>query len=414
MNPDQLTEIDQIKSFLEGAQPLVFEVASSKEDRYKFIQRSLVKFEYIKLKRPDKSLLIQFFGKITGYSRQQLTRLIQQYVKTGQVVRRQCTQKAFTKRYTALDIALLAQMDERHGQLSGAATKKLCERAYRVFGDEQYERLSKISIAHLYNLRNSTAYRRKRCVLEKTKPKNVTIGQRRKPNPKGQPGYIRIDTVHQGDWDKIKGVYHINAVDEVTQFEAVMSVEGISEAFLIPVLEALLDTFPFKLQGFHSDNGSEYINYQVAGLLEKLHIEFTKSRARRSNDNGLVESKNASVVRKHWGYAHIPQQFASLLNEFNQQHLNPYVNYHRPCFYPETIINEKGKQKKRYRYKHMMTPYEKLKSLPEAAQYLKPGISFEQLDRLAYGLSDNEACDRKNKAQQQLWQTILHSQNSSA
>ncbi|MEJ2756771.1 MAG: integrase, partial [Gammaproteobacteria bacterium] len=101
--------------------------------------------------------------------------------------------------------------------------------------------------------------------------------------------------MHQGDLDKVKGVYHINAVDEITQFEVVMSVEGISEAFLMPVLEALLAAFPFKIQCFHSDNGSKYINYQVAGLLEKLHIEFTKSRARHSNDNGLMESKNGSV-----------------------------------------------------------------------------------------------------------------------
>jgi hypothetical protein len=49
----------------------------------------------------------------------------------------------------------------------------------------------------------------------------------------GKPGYIRIDTVHQGDLDGCKGVYHINAVDEVTQIEIVVSVEKISEQYFM-------------------------------------------------------------------------------------------------------------------------------------------------------------------------------------
>jgi transposase InsO family protein len=79
----------------------------------------------------------------------------------------------------------------------------------------------------------------------------------------------------------------------------VASVERISEAFLLPTLDLVLDAFPFVIRGFHSDNGSEYVNKTVAGLLNKLLIEFTKSRARRTNDNALVEEKNGAVVRKH-------------------------------------------------------------------------------------------------------------------
>ena len=74
--------------------------------------------------------------------------------------------------------------------------------------------------------------------------------------------------VHQGDFDKKKGVYHINAIDEVTQFEVVLSVEKISESFLMPILEKLLSYFPFDVKGFHSDNGSEYINHNVSRLFE--------------------------------------------------------------------------------------------------------------------------------------------------
>jgi hypothetical protein len=62
-------------------------------------------------------------------------------------------------------------------------------------------------------------------------------------------------------------VYHVNAVDEVTQWQVVGATAQISEAYLLPVLEAMLAQFPFRIRGFHSDNGSEFINYTVAKLL---------------------------------------------------------------------------------------------------------------------------------------------------
>jgi len=327
-------------------------------------------------------------------SRQQLTRLIAQYRKTGLLRRRQRTVAGFTQKYTSKDIRLLAAMDERHDTPCGPAVKKLCERACEVFGQTEYTALASISVSHLYNLRKSTPYTRQRRHFEKTRLQPSKIGERRKPQPNGQPGYIRIDTVHQGDLDKQKGVYHINAVDEVTQFEVVCTVEKISERYLMPALERLLEGFPFTVLNFHSDNGSEYINKRVAELLEKLRIEFTKSRSRHSNDNALAESKNGAVVRKLYGYSHIPQRWAPLMNTFNQQHLNPYINYHRPCFFPETCTDDKGKERKIYRYENMLTPYDKLKSLPNAKAYLKPGLSFEILDKLAHQISDNQAADQ--------------------
>jgi hypothetical protein len=212
--------------------------------------------------------------------------------------------------------------------------------------------------------------------------------------------------MHQGDSDGQKGVYHINVVNEVTQFEVVCTVEKISKHYLIPIRKQMLAAFPFTLLGLHSDNGSEYINKQVVALLEKLRIEFTKSRSRHSNDHALAESKNASVVRKLFGYSHIPQHWAPMINDFNQQYLNPYINYHRPCFFPEIRTDHKGKQRKHYPYENMMTPYDKLKSLPDADRYVKSGIRFEILDKVAHPISDNQAADQLKKVCQKLFKNI--------
>jgi transposase InsO family protein len=405
MNDNDITTLEQVRRFLEGADAVEV-IIEDKEARYRWIQQTLVRFRYRQLSKSDKGVLIRYLRKLSGYSRQQITRLLAQYRKTGRVRRRARTVKGFARKYTRADIRLLSALDELHGTLSGPATKKLCERAYRVFRQSEYQRLAEISISHLYNLRKSLAYTRQRGTKDKTRSVNKSIGERRKPRPKGRPGYIRIDTVHQGDWDGAKGVYHINAVDEITQFECLASVERISEHYLIPVLESMIDSFPFVINGFHADNGSEYINKKVAELLNKLLIELTKSRARKTNDNALVESKNASIVRKHLGYHHIPQKWAPLINDFHQNYLNPYINYHRPCFFPLIITDAKGRQRKTYPYNAMMTPYEKLKSLTDAESYLKPGISFKQLDEIAYGISDNEAARQMNEARKQLFASI--------
>jgi hypothetical protein len=149
--------------------------------------------------------------------------------------------------------------------------RQLPRRPRDVFTDARFERLGSISVGHLYNLRNSAPYRAQRVVLTKTRPtKAVTIGVRKAPAPEGRPGFIRIDSVHQGDWDGVKGLYHINAVDCVTQWQVVATVQTISEAYLLPVIAQMPAQSPFEILGFHADNGSEYVNHRVAEMLDKL------------------------------------------------------------------------------------------------------------------------------------------------
>ena len=410
MTINELTTLTDLENHLQNNQPLAFSLLGNKSERYQFVQKILVKFSYLTLGKKDKGVVIRFLMKLTQYSRQQITRLIQRYAKNGKVSWKPCRSNGFKKKYTTADITLLAKMDERHDAPCGHSVKKLCERAYAVFDDKCYANLAELSVSHLYNLRDSDRYKRQRQTFTKTQSRKIPIGERKKPQPEGKPGYIRIDTVHQGDLDKTKGVYHINAVDEITQFEIVCTVEKISERYLMPALTQILESFPFQVLGFHSDNGSEYINKQVAELLEKLFIEFTKSRSRHSNDNALAESKNASIVRKTFGYQHIPQKWAAQINTFNQHYLNPYINYHRPCFFAETTTDEKGKQKKVYRYKNMMTPYDKFKSLPDAKTYLKPELSFEIMDEFAMKMSDNDCADKLQKERQKLF-SLIHGQN---
>ena len=406
MQEDRLVTLPQLRQFVEGTAEVEFRRCGKDEDRYRHIEGVLRRFRYARLKRADKGLVVRYLMRTTGYSRPQLVRLIKR-ARVGALKKGyRAPTHGFARRFTEADVALLAATDTLHGTLSGPATRHLMQRALATYGDARYARLATISNGHLYNLRKRAGYLKRRREWTKTHATQVSIGERRAPAPDGRPGFIRIDSVHQGDQDGVKGVYHINAVDCLTQWELVATCEKISEAYLLPVIRALLAGFPFRILGFHADNGSEYINHKVAQMLDKLRVEFTKSRPRHSNDNGLAETKNGAVIRKQLGYEHIPQCFASAVNAFCAEHLNPYLNFHRPCLFAEEITDKKGKIRKRYPQRLVMTPFEKLTTLDTVQQFLRRGVTLESLRRQAASMSDNDAATRLNEARTQLFISI--------
>ena len=400
MQNGERLNLEQIQAFLEASEEIQFE-AANRQEVYEWITRVLCEQEYWKQGRAVKGMLRRYIGKMTGLSRAQVTRLIDRYREGGAVRERNYSRNRFSNRYTAEDIELLAGVDEAHEMMSGPATQKILYREFYDFGDQRCQRLASISVAHIYNLRKSRTYRQKRIFYQKTRPIQVAIGERRRPDPRGQPGYLRIDTVHQGDLEGVKGLYHINAIDEVTQFQVVGATAYISEAWLIPVLEAMLHQFPFRIRGFHSDNGSEFINHTVAKLLDKLLVEQTKSRPRHSNDNGLAETKNGAVIRKHMGYGHIASEHAQAIETFYEQYFNPYLNFHRPCGVPQILTDAKGKQRRAYRW--YATPWEILRQLPDLARHLRPEITASDLERMANAQSDTQAARSMQEAKRKMF-----------
>ena len=403
MDDSKRLSLDQIRAFLTGTGPVDF-TAHGRAEVYGWVEGTLVAYEYAGLGNADKGLLRRYVEKLTSLSRAQVTRLITSYTATGRVKVSEYERHQFVRRYTPADVGWLAYVDKAHGNLSGPATRRILEREYEVYGIAAYERLARISAAQIYRLRATAAYRKCNATYEPTRPTVIAIGQRRRPEPHGRPGFLRIDTVHQGDFEGLKGVYHVNAVDEVTQWEVMAATPKISELWLIPVLEAMIEQFPFCIRGFHSDNGSEYINRDVSRLLGKLLIEQTKSRSRHSNDNGLVEAKNGAVIRKHLGYGYIDAQHAEAITRFYSEHLNPYVNFHRPCAVPEQRHLGNGKIERIYR--RWATPYELLQSVPDFEDYLRPDLRAAELQTRAAAQSDTEAALAMQQAKRELFRRI--------
>ena len=404
----RLRTIGQLRAFVEGNEAVDFQ-PKNRDEAYGFVRETLERFGYRGLGKRDKGVVLRFLVAATGISLKQMERLVRQWRETGSVRDRRGGSRGrpFARKYTAADIRLLAEVDEAFGQMSGLATREVLRRQFEVFGDADFARLATISNGHVYNLRASATYRAKRTAWSRTRPATVAIGLRQAPDPRGRPGHVRVDTVHQGDRDGVKGIYLINLVDEVTQFEFVGAVAGISERFLLPLLEGLLLSFPFPVLGFHADNGSEYVNHRVAALLDKLRVErFTKSRARHSNDNALVEGKNANVVRRWFGHDHIPQRFAPEVNRFAQATLSPFLNFHRPCLFATEYRDAADRIRRKYLARDVMTPYARLRSLPGAEALLKPGVDFALLDAVAAAETDLEAARRVQAERRELFLLI--------
>lgn len=404
MDASRVSSIAQLKNLTNALEPVELRTASI-EERYRWIESVARKFRYSSrsLSKRAKKEIISSCVKMTGLSRVQVKRLLAEYRKKGFIVRKETKRCKFPRIYTTDDVALLIKADNAVLRRSGPAMTHTFKRMYERYGIEIYARLARISVSHLYNLRETRQYQSHALTISGTKSVAIPIGRREKPKTGGRPGFIRVDTVHQGDLGKVKGVYYINLVDEVTQWEVVACVPDISELFLEPVLAVCLTLFPFRVLGFHSDNGSEYINKIVARLLNKLAIDQTKSRARRTNDNALVEGKNV-IIRKHFGHGHIPKKHARAINQYLYQWLVPYLNFHRPCAFATEYVSDKGKVRKKY--ETHLTPLEKFISLPNVEQYLTPGITLQKLRTTEQEYDDITFAEIKEKERSKLFKSL--------
>lgn len=404
MQDDQIVTINQLEEFSKLSDEGAKFTAENKVERNQWIEKVLARFKYFSCRKKDKTIIKKYLARMTGLSKTRVKKMISRKKKFGRISPFQIHRHQFEKKYGSTDIALLCKTDNLHQRMSGPAIREILQREYHIFGKEEYKSISNISAPHIYNLRKTRQYVSHSLTVKKTNPVKILIGKRTKPKNNGVPGFLRVDTVHQGDMEKEKGVYHINLVDEVTQWEIVGCVERISEEYLLPLLKDLLTQFPFVILNFHSDNGSEYINKVVAELLNKLLINQTKSRPRHSNDNGLVEGKNNFVIRKHIGYRFIDKGYAKNFNTFYQEDFNPYLNFHRPCGYPTITTDKRGKEKKKY--DNYQTPYARLKSLLDAKKYLKKDVTFENLDKVAFAKSDNEFAEILQKKKEELFNSF--------
>ncbi len=291
MDDSRILNIAQLADFLKGSEKMPFSLTGeSIQKKYAFVDKTLKRFCYGGLSKKDKKVVLWYVQKVTGYKKERVYQLVGKAEK-GSLKKTLYQRVKPHKIYTSFDVKRLENTDELHLRLSEDATKEILRREYEVFGKKEFQTIARISHGHISNLRKSPTY--KNFWINHTKARQIPIGVTKPPENFGRPGSIRIDSVSQKD------VYHINSVDEITQWEIVFCVPQLSESCMLPALQEIFDQYPFRIFNFHSDRGHETINYLVADLLQRLLIKQTKSRSYHSGDNALVETKNGSIIRKN-------------------------------------------------------------------------------------------------------------------
>jgi len=389
MNISPPRRIIQIEPYLQLDKPK-FLITSTK-DAYKFIKATTWNLYYKKLCKKDKGKVLKYLAIVTGWSPSYMRRLVLRAI-CGKLFYRVSVSNntSFNRKYTDEDIALLADFDNHARRPNAKALIHNFKRMYGIYGDKRFIRLQEISCSHIYNLRRTSLYTYYTRTYTKTNPIQNNIGERKRPEPNGKPGFLRVDSVHGGDLNGEKGMYYVNFVDEALQWEIVIATPTIAQVDLEKMYKEVLVSFPFRILNFHSDNGSEAINEYVASILEDLDIKQTKSRPRRHNDNALVESKNGWVIRKHFGYIFRPKEAAGIVQNYLNTYFNLYLNFHRSCAFPVVTIEDDGRKLVAYPQEDYKTPYEKLKAIDPTGKYLKSGQSYNKLDNIALGNSDYE------------------------
>jgi transposase InsO family protein len=403
MDDSAIYTVAQLRRFLQAAKGWKFK-GMTRQGKYDWIEGTVRRFNYFALSKKDKKPVREYIMLATGFSRPQMNRLLNRKLFCGVIKPASGNRNKFPTNYTRQDVELLAETDNLHGRLSGPATRRIFE-GEMASGDKRYERLCGISPSHIYNLRDKPAYKAKALTVSRTKSVQTSIGTRCKPNTGGHPGHLRVDTVHQGDLDGVKGVYHLNLVDEVTQWEVLACVPEINELMMQAALSQAMLAFPFRIRGFHSDNGGEYLNKKVEELFSDGLARQTKSRSGRTNDNALVEGKNGSVVRKLMGHWHIDMGYAGVINDFYVSWYNPYLNYHRPCGFAEVTVDERGRRRRKY--KDYRTPCEAFLGLDKPGQYLRDGLTLDDLRKTAAAHSANGYARLMQPEKEKLFRKVL-------
>ena len=367
------------------------------------MERTLRHLDYPQLGRQTKDWSKQYLSRLTGLCRAQLTRLIGSYAAKGSVTVAPYQRRKFPAHYTEADIRLLAYVDQAHGTLSGPATRRILQREYREYHIQAYQRLAQISSAQIYRFRKTAEYRKRHTTYQPTRPTPIPIGERRKPDPHGRPGYLRIDTVHQ-ETEMRQGVVSHQRRGSSHAMQVVGATPHISEAWLLPVLEAMLEQFPFRIPAAFIPTMQ-----RVHQLSSFRFIEQTPDRAdqvaatsfRRQRLGGVQERVGDSQTS---GWTHIASRHADAVNQFHRQHLNPYLNFHRPCGIAELRTLARGKIKRVYR--QWDTPWDILRSLPDWETSLRAEVDATALQLQASAHSDTDAAVAMQQAKRDLFHQL--------
>ncbi|HEY4496339.1 MAG TPA: hypothetical protein VJC04_03220 [Candidatus Paceibacterota bacterium] len=174
------------------------------------------------------------------------------------------------------------------------------------------------------------------------------------------PGFLEVDTVaHCGD--SVAGMYlnTLSATDIATGWFEGRAVLGKAQERVFEALQDIKTSLPFPLLGLDSDNGYEFINWEMFKYCKKENIVFTRSRPYKKNDNAHIEQKNWTCVRRIFGYQRIEgEENLKLMNQLFKNCLVSYINFFLPSV--KCVLKKRIGSRIVKKYDQAMTPFERV------------------------------------------------------
>lgn len=190
------------------------------------------------------------------------------------------------------------------------------------------------------------------------------------------PGYFELDTVgHDGGSSAGEFCFTLTATDVFSGWTEVRALRNRAHRWVKEQVEHIVSTLPFPLKGIDSDNGGEFINHTLLNYCTDAHIEFTRGRPYRKNDNCFVEQKNDMAVRRTVGYYRFDtdEEFDALQKVYRC--LCPLLNYFYPSY--KIIAKERIGPKVKKTYDDPKPPVQRLLEADHVDSAIKHRLRIE-------------------------------------
>lgn len=343
---------------------------------------------YLEADKKHKGSIITHLAAVTGMPRKSLIRAFaREQSRSGWKAPPHIGRPKY---YTTETEAALAFVWEQYDYPSAERLHPTIAEAVRIFTRDGMWRYSETTTQQLLHMslgamkRRTVAFAKKRGLLRGQS--TTRSGPLLKSVPvffgswaHKSPGHGQVDTVvHSGP--KLMGAmaYTVNYIDVATYWQEPVAQLNKDDQVTLASLQTIAKRLPWRLRGLHPDSGSEFINEAGIAWCKRHHIELTRSRSSKKNDNCYIEQRNLVVVRKYVGYERYDCPEAVLVMNELYGVLRLYLNFFQPTFKLESkerrVKRSDGKQAaKPYKriYDQPKTPYQRVLDRADIDQTLK-------------------------------------------
>jgi len=327
-----------------------------------------LKKKYYRCGKKQKTQLLNDFCEFTGYAKKYATFLLNNPLPKKWKRYKPREKKYGTEVIDALLVIWRASNEicgERFHPFIPVMMEKLIDCGELEVSQEIKEKLLEISLGTIKRVIKGVKHRSFIKISGTTKPGSLLkreIAVRYGRWTEENPGWCETDTVaHCGGDVSGEYIFSLNVTDIATGWCEQGAIWGKGEAATREQMDKIRKRLPFKLLGLDSDNGSEFINWQMQRYCVKNKINFTRSRPYHSNDSAHVEQKNWTAIRQLVGYERFDKkEQLDLFNDLYENEWRLYLNLFQPSMkLKERVKNmQTGKSKKKYH--DAETPYQRV------------------------------------------------------